>query len=129
MGDGITVCPDAAMRLAVNRAVAIETTRGWRIGKQACAHEIDIVVALAMAAWAAVQRALTRHAVVVERAIAPVAKIDAALAQGDIRFFNTEYRRRRKAAAGRFMRPRSRNAKPRAGGNRARGQSQQFKQR
>jgi phage terminase large subunit-like protein len=49
------VCyPDAAMRLAVSRAVAIETPRGWRITKTLATHKIDVVVALAMAAHAAV---------------------------------------------------------------------------
>ena len=43
------------MRLAISRAVAIETQRGWRIAKQVQSHKIDVVVALAMAAHAAVQ--------------------------------------------------------------------------
>ncbi len=42
------------MRLAVSRAVAIETPRGWRITKEKQSHKIDVVVALGMAAWAAV---------------------------------------------------------------------------
>ena len=42
------------MRLAVSRAVAIETSRGWRIAKEKQSHKIDVVVALAMAALAAV---------------------------------------------------------------------------
>jgi phage terminase large subunit-like protein len=46
---------DDAMRLAISRAVAIETPRGWRIGKQNTAFKIDVVVALAMSAYAAVQ--------------------------------------------------------------------------
>ena len=46
--------PDADMRLAISRAVAVETGRGWRISKEKQAHKIDIVVALAMAAHAAV---------------------------------------------------------------------------
>ena len=45
--------PDAAMRLAVSRAVAIETSRGWRIAKEKQSHKIDVVVALGMAAHAA----------------------------------------------------------------------------
>jgi phage terminase large subunit-like protein len=50
------VCyPDAAMRLAVSRAVAVETPRGWRISKEKASHKIDVVVALAMACHAAVQ--------------------------------------------------------------------------
>ena len=51
---GISVYPDDDVRLAVSRAVALETTRGWRIAKEKTSHKIDIVVALAMAAYAAV---------------------------------------------------------------------------
>ena len=47
--------PDAAMRLAVSRAVAIETSRGWRIAKEKQSHKIDVVVALAQAAHACVK--------------------------------------------------------------------------
>ena len=50
------VCyPDSGMRLAVSRAIALETGRGWRIAKEKQAHKIDIVVALAMARYAAVK--------------------------------------------------------------------------
>jgi phage terminase large subunit-like protein len=52
---GIVLYPDAGMRLAASRAVAIETPRGWRIGKQQQTHKIDLIVALAMAAHAAVK--------------------------------------------------------------------------
>jgi phage terminase large subunit-like protein len=51
----LVLYPDDAMRLAISRAVAIETPRGWRIGKEKGAFKIDIVVALAMSAYAAVQ--------------------------------------------------------------------------
>jgi phage terminase large subunit-like protein len=43
------------VRLAVSRAVAVETARGWRIAKDKQSHKIDVVVALAMAALAAVR--------------------------------------------------------------------------
>jgi len=43
------------VRLAVSRAIAIETPRGWRIAKEKAAHKIDVVIALAMAAHAAMQ--------------------------------------------------------------------------
>lgn len=46
--------PDAGIRLAVGRAVAIETSRGWRISKEKASHKIDVVVAMAMACHAAV---------------------------------------------------------------------------
>ena len=54
-GQNLVAYPDAAMRLAISRAVAIETPRGWRIGKDQQSHKIDVVVALAMACHAAVQ--------------------------------------------------------------------------
>jgi hypothetical protein len=47
--------PDADIRLAVSRAVAVDTMRGWRISKVTQSHKIDVVVALAMACHAAVQ--------------------------------------------------------------------------
>jgi hypothetical protein len=53
---GDLVCyPDAGMRLAISRAVAVETSRGWRIAKEKQSHKIDVVVALAMSALAAVR--------------------------------------------------------------------------
>jgi phage terminase large subunit-like protein len=54
-GRGVIVYSDADMRLAVSRAIAIETPRGWRIAKEKTSHKIDVVVALAMAALAAVE--------------------------------------------------------------------------
>jgi phage terminase large subunit-like protein len=47
--------PDAELRLAVSRDVAVESSRGWKISKATANHKIDLVVALAMAAYAAVQ--------------------------------------------------------------------------
>ena len=44
------------MRLSVSRAVAVETTRGWRIAKEKTSHKIDVVVALGMAALGAVSK-------------------------------------------------------------------------
>ncbi|MCH8112000.1 MAG: hypothetical protein IH905_08625 [Proteobacteria bacterium] len=43
------------MTLSVRRAIAIATTRGWRIAKEKISHKIDVVVALGMAAIGAVQ--------------------------------------------------------------------------
>jgi phage terminase large subunit-like protein len=48
--------PDADIRLAIQRAIAVETSRGWRIAKEKASHKIDVVVALAQAALAAVQK-------------------------------------------------------------------------
>jgi hypothetical protein len=47
---------DDEIRLAVQRAVALETSRGWRIAKEKASHKIDVVVALAQAALGAVQQ-------------------------------------------------------------------------
>ena len=53
-GRNLIVYPDVATRLAVSRAVAVETSRGWRISKEKQSHKIDVVIALAMAAHAVV---------------------------------------------------------------------------
>jgi hypothetical protein len=42
------------LRLAISRAVAVETSRGCRIAKEKASHKIDAVVALAIACHAAV---------------------------------------------------------------------------
>ena len=55
LNSNLLAYPDAGMRLAISRAVAIETPRGWRIGKDKSTHKIDVVVALAMACHAAIQ--------------------------------------------------------------------------
>jgi phage terminase large subunit-like protein len=55
-GRNLIVYPDADIRLAMSRAVALETTRGWRIAKEKQSHKIDVVVALAQAALGAVQQ-------------------------------------------------------------------------
>jgi hypothetical protein len=52
---GLVCYPDAGMRLAVSRAVALDTPRGWRIAKEKQSHKIDVVVALAMACFGCVQ--------------------------------------------------------------------------
>jgi phage terminase large subunit-like protein len=54
-GRNLMAYPDANMRLAISRAVALETSRGWRITKEKQSHKIDVVIALAMAAHAAVK--------------------------------------------------------------------------
>jgi hypothetical protein len=51
----LLVYPDPAIRLAMSRAIAVETPRGLRISKDKQAHRIDVIVALAMACLAAVQ--------------------------------------------------------------------------
>ena len=54
-GRNIAVYPEAVVRLAVQRSIAVETTRGWRIAKEKASHKIDVVVALAQAALGAVR--------------------------------------------------------------------------
>jgi hypothetical protein len=56
-GRNLVVYPDAEMRLAVQRSVAIETSRGWRLAKEKASHKIDVVVALSLAALGAVTEA------------------------------------------------------------------------
>ncbi len=51
----IAVYPDSDIRLAVQRCVAIEHPRGWKISKEKQSHKIDVVVALAQAALGAVE--------------------------------------------------------------------------
>ena len=58
-GHNLEVYPDDEIRTAVSRAVAIETPRGWKIGKDKSSARIDIVVALAMACLGAVQQNAT----------------------------------------------------------------------
>jgi hypothetical protein len=53
-GRNLAAYADVEIRLAVSRAVALETSRGWRIAKEKQSHKIDVVVALAMAALGAV---------------------------------------------------------------------------
>jgi phage terminase large subunit-like protein len=48
-GRNLMAYPDADMRLSASRAVALETSRGWRIAKEKQSHKIDVVVALAQA--------------------------------------------------------------------------------
>jgi phage terminase large subunit-like protein len=54
-GQTLRVYPDAAVRLAVGRAVALATSRGWRLAKEQASHRIDVVVALALAVHAALE--------------------------------------------------------------------------
>ena len=51
----LVVYPSEALRLAVSRAIAVETPRGWRISKQTQSHKIDAVIALAMSCLAAIR--------------------------------------------------------------------------
>jgi phage terminase large subunit-like protein len=55
-GRNLTAYPDDAIRLAISRAVAVETPRGWRISKEKQSHKVDAVIALAMACHGAMQK-------------------------------------------------------------------------
>jgi phage terminase large subunit-like protein len=54
-GRALVLYPDAAMRLAISRAILHESSRGWRLDKLKQQHRIDVVVALSMACLAAVK--------------------------------------------------------------------------
>ena len=52
----IVLYPDEQLRKAASQAVAVETSRGWRIAKEKASHKIDVVVALAMSALVTVEQ-------------------------------------------------------------------------
>lgn len=54
-GRNLVVYPDHDLRLAISRAVAVESPRGWRIAKEQASHKIDVVVALAQAVLCTMQ--------------------------------------------------------------------------
>jgi hypothetical protein len=54
-GHWLKVYPCDELRLAISHAIARESGRGWKITKEKSSHKVDIVVALAMAALAAVE--------------------------------------------------------------------------
>jgi phage terminase large subunit-like protein len=51
----LLVYPDEGIRLAMSRAITVETPRGIRIAKDKQSFKIDVIVALSMAAYTAVQ--------------------------------------------------------------------------
>jgi phage terminase large subunit-like protein len=59
-GRSLIMYRDDALRFAVSHCVAIETSRGWRISKDKASNKIDVVVALAQAALAAVKTGARR---------------------------------------------------------------------
>jgi hypothetical protein len=58
-GRNLIVYPDDELRVAISHCVALESARGWKITKEKSAHKIDIIVALAMAALAALRGGAT----------------------------------------------------------------------
>jgi phage terminase large subunit-like protein len=55
-GGNLVAYRDDAIRLAISRTVAKETARGFQLTKDKQSHKIDVVIALAMAARAAVEQ-------------------------------------------------------------------------
>ena len=47
--------PSDELRKHISHAVAIESSRGWRLAKTKRGHKIDLSIALGMAAWASMQ--------------------------------------------------------------------------
>ncbi len=62
-GRNLVAYPDAEIRLSMSRAIAIETTRGWRIAKEKARHKIDVIVALAQAAYGATRNQRSEHGI------------------------------------------------------------------
>ena len=62
-GRNLVAYPDAEIRLSMSRAVAIETSRGWRITKEKQSHKIDVVVAMAQAALGATRSQRSEHGI------------------------------------------------------------------
>jgi phage terminase large subunit-like protein len=54
-GQAIVAYPSSEIRLALTRTVAKEGSRGWHISKEKQSHRIDVIIALSMACYAAVQ--------------------------------------------------------------------------
>jgi len=56
----LVLYPDDFMRTCASHAIAIQSSRGWRIAKEKTSHKIDVIVALAMACLAAVEHGPSR---------------------------------------------------------------------
>jgi len=76
--------PDATVRLAIQRAIAVETSRGWRIAKEKTSHKIDVVVALGMAALGAVQGGIAHQPLVVSSNVLARARMPMRARAGNI---------------------------------------------
>ena len=44
-GHTLQLYPNADIRLAMSRAIAVEAPRGWRISKEKQSHKIDDIIA------------------------------------------------------------------------------------
>ena len=66
-GRNLAVYPNDDMRLAISRAVAVESPRGWKISKAVQTHKIDTVIALGLAALGAVGSASKKPPMIVHQ--------------------------------------------------------------
>jgi phage terminase large subunit-like protein len=66
-GRNLSVYPDDEMRMAVSRAVAVESPRGWKISKAVQTHKIDIVIALGLACLGAVGSASKKPPMIIDK--------------------------------------------------------------
>jgi phage terminase large subunit-like protein len=73
-GHNLVAYPDDALRLAIQRSIAVENSRGWRITKEKASHKIDVVVALAQAALGAVQGLAAPQPIVISPAAMAAAR-------------------------------------------------------
>jgi phage terminase large subunit-like protein len=89
-GRNLVLYPDAAMRLAVSRAVAVETSRGWRISKATASHKIDVVVALAMACHAAVEVGTYQPTQISVAAVGPNSSVSMTIGSDGRAVYNTD---------------------------------------
>jgi phage terminase large subunit-like protein len=55
-GGNLVLYPDEFMRTCASHAVALQSSRGWRIAKEKTSFKIDVIVALAMASLAAIEK-------------------------------------------------------------------------
>jgi hypothetical protein len=73
-GRNLVAYPDDMLRLAIQRSIAVENSRGWRITKEKASHKIDVVVALAQAALGAVQALAAPQPIVIPPAAMAAAR-------------------------------------------------------
>jgi phage terminase large subunit-like protein len=56
----LVLYPDGFMRTCASHAIAVQSSRGWRIAKEKSSYKIDVIVALAMASLAATEHGPSR---------------------------------------------------------------------
>ena len=60
-GRNLLLYPDIEMKKHAQKAIAVESARGWRILKAKSAHKIDLIIALAIACAGAVNMSTTKR--------------------------------------------------------------------